>query len=289
MSAAVAGVAARDSVINLWHPISATAEIGPGVTRRTRLLDEDISYGRTEGGRLEASAGRPLPVREDLGYLWTSLGEPDGDLFLVPEYAEADRRRMNAGTIGVATSAPRAVENFLDMAHFPYVHTNLLGAEPLTEVVDYDVAIHEETGELWARNCRFYQPVAAATATEGQVTDYVYRVPHPFCVMLYKSYPVDPSRMDVIGLFLQATSQESVRAHNFLCMLDEVNTDTQMRRFQHLIFGQDKPILENQMPKRLPLDPRAETSIRADKMSVAYRAWLADRGVRYAVIPVDGG
>ena len=25
-----------------------------------------------------------------------------------------------------------------------------------------------------------------------------------------------------------------------------------------LIFSQDKPILENQLPKRLPLDPRAE-------------------------------
>ena len=65
--------------------------------------------------------------------------------------------------------------------------------------------------------------------------------------MLYKSYPLDPSRMDVIGLFLQPSTEESVRAHNFLCMLDEVNTDAGMRRFQQLIFGQDKPILENQM------------------------------------------
>jgi phenylpropionate dioxygenase-like ring-hydroxylating dioxygenase large terminal subunit len=171
------------------------------------------------------------------------------------------------------------------MAHFPYVHTNILGAEPWTEVVDYDVEVDPLTGELWAKRCRFYQPVAAATATTGQITEYAYRVPHPYCVMLYKTYPVDPSRMDVIALFLQPVSQESVRAHNFLCMLDEVNTDTQMRRFQHLIFGQDKPILENQIPKRLPLDARAEVAIRADKMSIAYRRWLSDRGVTYAVIP----
>jgi len=42
-----------------------------------------------------------------------------------------------------------------------------------------------------------------------------------------------------------------------------------IRRFQQTIFAQDKPILENQYPKRLPLDPRAETPIRADKVAIA--------------------
>ena len=118
------------------------------------------------------------------------------------------------------------------------------------------------------------------------MTDYVYRVPHPYCVMLYKSYPVDPSRMDVIGLFVQAVTEESIRAHNFLCMLDEVNDDTEMRRFQQLIFGQDKPILENQTPEAPARSIRGpRLSIRADKMSVAYRRWLSELGVTYAVIP----
>ena len=289
----------NSAVVDLWHPISALVEVGSEV-RRTMLLQQWIAYVKVSDGQFvvcrttaEAPAGADaidgpaclLPVKAAYGYLWTSLGTPPDSLFEIPEWDEPDRRRVHAGTIGVATSAPRAVENFLDMAHFPYVHTNYLGAEPLTEVADYDVHVDPATGELWATRCRFYQPVASATATEGQVTEYVYRVPHPYCVMLYKSYSVDPARMDVIGLFLQAITEESVRAHNFLCMLDEVNSDTEMRRFQQLIFGQDKPILENQIPKRLPLDPRAETSIRADKTSVAYRRWLSERGVTYAVIP----
>ncbi len=52
-----------------------------------------------------------------------------------------------------------------------------------------------------------------------------------------------------------------------------------------LIFSQDKPILENQLPKRLPLDPRAETPIRADKVAIAYRRWLQDHQVTYGAIP----
>jgi len=58
-----------------------------------------------------------------------------------------------------------------------------------------------------------------------------------------------------------------------------------VRWFMQLIFAQDKPILENQMPKRLPLDPRAETPIRADASSVYYRRWLRERSVTYGAIP----
>ena len=71
----------------------------------------------------------------------------------------------------------------------------------------------------------------------------------------------------------------------FLSLLDDSNTDSVIRRFQQEVFAQDKPILENQSPKLLPLDPRAETPIRADKLAIAYRRWLSDLGVTYGVIP----
>jgi phenylpropionate dioxygenase-like ring-hydroxylating dioxygenase large terminal subunit len=50
------------------------------------------------------------------------------------------------------------------------------------------------------------------------------------------------------------------------------------------VFFQDKPILENQLPKRLPLDPQSETSLRADRMSTAYRRYLMQLGLQYGVI-----
>ena len=89
--------------------------------------------------------------------------------------------------------------------------------------------------------------------------EYVYRVPHPFCSVLYKSCPEDESRRDVIAIFLQPMTEERCRAHLLQSMIDSTSTITDLRRFQQTIFGQDKPILENQYPKRLPLDPRAET------------------------------
>tara|TARA_Y100000588_G_scaffold55743_1_gene53284 strand:+ start:1178 stop:1699 length:522 start_codon:yes stop_codon:yes gene_type:complete len=173
------------------------------------------------------------------------------------------------------------------MGHFPYVHTGVLGIEPHTEVVDYDVHVDGETNELWATNCLFFQPVSATTSAGGAMVGYTYRVPHPYCTLLYKTSPLDESRMDVIGLFVRSVGPDRIEAHMILSLLDDSSTESVIRRFQQAIFAEDKPILENQHPKLLPLDPRAETPVRSDRLAIAYRQWLSDLGVNYGVIPEE--
>jgi len=269
--------------LNLWYAVTALEDI-TSKPLHTLLLEEPLII-RHDGTSQVHTQGRTLPVRESYGYLWTSLGNSQEDLFPIPEYAEDDRRNVHAATIGVQTSAPRTVENFLDMGHFPYVHTNILGAEPHTEVKEYTVDVSTECDEIRATNCLFWQPMAAAASFAGADVNYIYRVPHPYCAVLYKSNPTNPDRLDVIAIFLQPETQERVRVHMMLCLLDETTSDRDIRLFQQTIFGQDKPILENQFPKRLPLDPRAETPIRADKSAIAYRRWLSRKGITYGVIP----
>ena len=113
-------------ILDQWHVISALDEIGAGIVNETLLLDERIGFTRTADGECRAwrSSGSPpagaeiggaalarvdsLPAKPEYGYLWTSLGDPPADLFALPEYHHPRRRNMNAGTVGVATSAPRA-------------------------------------------------------------------------------------------------------------------------------------------------------------------------------------
>jgi phenylpropionate dioxygenase-like ring-hydroxylating dioxygenase large terminal subunit len=285
---------------DLWHVIAATDELKIGLVETTLLLDRKIAMTRgsdgepvvwlrsneEDGDEVDAETIlERLPVKTAYGYTWTCLGTPSIDLFPIPEFAEPDRKNMNCGSIGLACSAPRAVENFLDMGHFPYVHTDILGSEPHTEVKEYDVEVSEERDEVLATKCKFIQPRAAKSATKPMEVEYVYRVPHPFCSVLYKSCPEDESRRDVIAILLQPMTQERCRAHLLQSMIDSHSTIPEMRRFQQTIFGQDKPILENQYPKRLPLDPRSETPIRADKSAIAYRRWLSQKGITYGVIP----
>ena len=242
--------------------------------------------GLRHGQRFEpALASSPLPVKLAFGYVWTSLGTPKPDLFPIPEYAEPDRRNVHCATFQVHVSAPRAVENFLDMGHFPFVHTNYLGIEEKPEVKDYTVEISAERDEVLATKCKFFQPMAALSATGGMEVEYIYRVPHPYCAILYKSCPADETRLDVIAIFLQPLDEEHVAANLLMSIVDHDSTDTAIKAFQQKIFGQDKPILENQIPKRLPLDPRAEMPVRADKSSISYRRWLTGKGITYGTIP----
>jgi phenylpropionate dioxygenase-like ring-hydroxylating dioxygenase large terminal subunit len=288
--------------LDLWHPIVALSDAAPDFVAGTRLLGQPVGFGVGSDGTVAAWKARPdlrsgdrvsvaslgatLPTKTAYGYLWTSLGNPPNVIFPIPQYAEPDRRNIAAATIGVNVSAPRAIENFLDMGHFPYVHTGILGVEPHTEVKEYDVEISVDRDEILATRCRFFQPMASTVSQGGADVEYIYRVPHPFCSVLYKSSPLDETRMDVIAIFIQPLDQEHIRAHMMLSVLDDQNDDIFIRRFQLMIFGQDKPILENQFPKRLPLDPRAETPIRADKSAIAYRRWLSQKGITYGVIPV---
>lgn len=271
---------------NRWHVVARLDEMPADGIRRTRLLGHDITVALAHDGTVEVTRGpgEILPVTLAYGFAWASLGTPSAPLFAIPEYHEADRRNLNGGTFRVKTSAPRAIENFLDMAHFPFVHTGVLGAEPHTEVKDYDVAIAADGTEVIATRCLFYQPLAAASSTGGADVAYRYRVPHPYCAILYKDSPAHPGRMDVITIFIQPAEEEEVIASLFLSLLDDETPDEDIRRFQQHIFAEDKPILENQLPRRLPLAPRAETPIRADKSSIAYRRWLRQQGTSFGVI-----
>lgn len=275
------------ALLDLWHPMGALENLTAPSVIHDQLLGVPLAIRPDKGEFVVTRRDRldeaPLPTLQRYGYLWTSLGTPR-PLFDLPEADEPDRRRLHAASVTVHTSAGRSIENFLDMAHFPFVHTGTLGEESHTEVKDYNVAVSWEDQEILATDCLFFQPQAALGSSGGVEVDYTYRVPHPHCSVLYKSSPGAPDRLDAIGLFVQALDEEHIRAHMLLALLDDEQPDWALRRFQISIFGQDKPILENQLPRRLPLDPRAETPIRADKTAVAYRRWLRQLGVRYGVL-----
>jgi hypothetical protein len=285
------------TVVNDWQVLRSVDEVDPDIIYQTTLLDVSVLFSVSKSGEVNAwiddgSNSRSLSYTSNslktcvrYGYIWASLGDPNKSIFDIPEYEESDRRNIHAGTIRVNVSAPRVIENFLDLAHFAFVHPGSLGQEPYTEIKDYDVEIHEEGDEVRAQRCRVWQPLSNLIAKEGFEVDYIYRVPHPYCAILYKANAKYVERMDAIALFVQPAREDVSDAHMLLSVIDDENSDLALRSFQQQIFGQDKPILENQIPKRLPLDLRAETSVRCDATSTAYRRWLHKRDVRFGTIP----
>jgi phenylpropionate dioxygenase-like ring-hydroxylating dioxygenase large terminal subunit len=225
--------------------------------------------------------GPPLPVQEIYECVWTTLGKPARDIFRIPESEETDRRTVVCGWVRLRASGLRIVENFLDMAHFPFVHTDILGAEPHTEVPQYHSEIRRDVDEVWATDCTFFQPRIAATESAGAMVHLTYRVPTPFVVMLYRVCPTATNSLDAIALFIQPIEEDLCRAQPVMYLVDDVSTMTNLIQFEQIIFLQDRIIVENQRPILLPLEPRREIPTRADSSSVAYRRWLKEKGLRY--------
>ena len=265
---------------NHWYPVAMCS--GINAPRETLLLGQKITLGGQHGSFWVCNAeGTNLPVIERYGHLWTSPGQPNRDLFTIPEAEEPGRRLVDCGSIKLKCSPLRAVENFLDIAHFPFVHTDILGAEPYTEVQRYDVKIQEEVDEVWATKVKFYQPQAAQSADGGITTDYMYRVAAPTVSVLYKTCPPRPGAWDVITLFVQPLTEEWCEVWPWMALYDDTTPMAELVSFQQMIFMQDRSILESQIPAKLPLDPGMEAPTQADMTSVAYRRWLKKIGYTY--------
>lgn len=270
------------AMIDEWYPVGLFSQL-TRTGSKTALMGESIEVMRTPDGaaRVTSSDGRALPACVRYGHVWSSLGKPAKELFSIPEADQPGRRFVEVGVVRVRCSPLRAVENFLDIAHFPFVHTDILGAEPHTEVGNYKVEIREAEDEVWATQVKFYQPQAAKSATGGITTEYMYRVPAPTCSVLYKTCPPRPKEWDVITLFVQPVAEDLCDVWPWMALFDDMTPMTDLIHFQQMIFLQDRSILENQIPALLPLDPGMEIPTRADMTSIAYRRWLKRHNYLY--------
>lgn len=223
-----------------------------------------------------------VQVRRAYDLYWVCVGPEPRNLPTYEAFGEHPGLTVVLGPKPLAACGPRIVENFLDVAHFPYVHANYLGQVPHTEVKDYDVA--NVDGELHATNVIAWQPKPGPTAVEGGDVAYVYGVSHPYAAILTK-VPTEANGGELGGFSLMLVASPEDETHCRVWMLTTINDpagDLQsFLDFNTVIFSQDVDIVESQLPKRLPIDPRLEMHQRADRMSLAYRRWLADRGIRY--------
>jgi phenylpropionate dioxygenase-like ring-hydroxylating dioxygenase large terminal subunit len=223
---------------------------------------------------------------ERYGLIWVSVGEPARDVAPFPEYDDAHLRKIVCGPYEVAASGPRIVENFLDMAHFPFVHEGILGDVNRTEVRDCEIVPFDDGqgGQgVQAVHCFFWQPQTNTLAQGGSEVEYAYRVVRPLTAILNKVPEAQVGFREAISLHVQPLEEERSRVWMILALTSCEQTEAALRAFQDRIFLQDRPILENQVPRKLPLDPGAEQPVRCDRLSLAYRRYLRELGLRYGV------
>ena len=274
------------SVWNCWYPLGTSSELKRRGVARTWLLDHELEISIHPTKTSVKCEGKALPVKEGMGYLWTTLGDPQGAPPVLDEYAENDRLVMNIWSTPLKCSGLRIVDNVIDNAHFPFVHPGILGDEDHLELPSYENSVDEE-GALWSHRHVAWLPITQSNA------EYTYRIPNPYSVILYIHLPQSEGqqqRYDYLGVFAQPMTEESFVAHKMFAWIKEDWMDKrQLRSDQQWISVQDKFVLERHNPKKLPLNLEFEPSVSVDSASCAYRDWLRDKDVQYGALYETGG
>ena len=271
---------ARDDVAvwNAWYVIGAPPDIRRLGITSTWLLGCQIEMTVHPTWISAECEGRPLPVCERLGYVWTTLGEPDGPPQQLIEYYEVDRLVMNIWSVPIKCSGLRIVENVIDNTHFAHVHPGILGDTDHLGVVQPTTSVHED-GALWMHSSKTWLPIIS------DVAEYSYRISDPYSVVLFIHNPGTPQRYNFLGIFAQPVDEENFIAHKLLAWVQEDWMDRkQLRADQQWISAQDKFILERQHPKKHPIGDGMDIRDTADTASHAYRAWLRGKGVQYGAL-----
>ena len=212
------------------------------------------------------------PTQERYGLVWVCLDEkprapiPEFPMLEAPDvrWVYRDRRIWNC-------SAARAIENFLDLGHLPWVHEGILGdrEHPLTP----DIDVVRDGEEI-----RFTVDQRPDKSHDNPF-QRIYRVNRPFAVSMLKE-EADGNAELLIFVCTPHTARESTR-----CVLIGRNHEppseaARIETFNNTIIEQDRTIVENQRPEELPLDLTEELHLKGpDAPALGYRRMMRELGV----------
>ncbi|MBB2990306.1 phenylpropionate dioxygenase-like ring-hydroxylating dioxygenase large terminal subunit [Mycolicibacterium iranicum] len=214
-------------------------------------------------------------VQEKYGLVWVAMDEPRDDVPLFPNdiYDLPGWKSFVSYREVWNTSAARAVENFMDFSHFPYVHDGLLGTEDNAEIAPYTVEKLANGLHYWLEQ---EEPSDLYGAGGSQKVRYEYTLVVPFTIHL-KKIEIGTGRETIITQFTLPRTETStelfvviVRNHSH----DE--PDSTFGDFTATIMEQDRRIVESQRPEKLPDSLREELHIKVpDAASLLYRQRLS--------------
>lgn len=238
--------------------------------------------------------GGPVPGRAAVaafeavvehGLVWVRLDSSvPTPLPACPALSDPEMKVLAGAPYTWPVAAPRRVENFVDLAHFAFVHDGSLGRrdQPVPPIPDV-----RRTGcEL-----RFdYDPPAYPDDREDTalLAASAYRMPMPCSVDIAFTYP--DGRRRRLWMTASPVDDATCRTFWYVARTDDLaGDDRDHLAFQARVLAEDEPVVCNQVPPEMVLDAGAELSVRTDKVSIEYRRWLRELAVAARAGPAAYG
>jgi phenylpropionate dioxygenase-like ring-hydroxylating dioxygenase large terminal subunit len=285
------------SLEHAWHPVALDRELADRVD--VRLLGRTWTLVRTAAGvraRAGSSAatrrrvGAQLPADEPFGILqrygviWLAPAEPRTALIDAPDDADPAFAGDWLVPDRTASAAGLMADNFLDVAHFPFVHAGTFGAAEEPLVPAYDVEPQPDgfrsVQEQWFDNPEDPAVVAGQRdVRQRRRVTYTYRAPFQLTLRMQE---LDAGAVKTILFFLQPEDARSTRIYTKLLLHGiggvPVPLPDVVRReidFEVAVLAEDLALQRAVASTGLPLTMRDELHVRADRCGVALRRALA--------------
>ncbi|KAB7781911.1 hypothetical protein [Methylorubrum populi] len=206
--------ALRDGVVlDAWYPVGSPVDIRRHGISHTKLLGRQIDLAVHKTWISPSIDGRPLPVTERLGLVWTTLGHPNGPPQPLIEYYEVDRTTLNVSSGPIEATGPEILEDTLRI-----LDGSAAEAERSPDLKAAFAPERDEEGCLLVRSSR------ADLGELGSDVACEARILSPQSAILSFRHPSRPPgqdhRRDFFAVFCQPIDQSVTVVHAFAGIVD---------------------------------------------------------------------
>ncbi len=264
-----------------WHPVALVDELGD-TPYRARLLGRDWWLTRS-GDRLHAQP-TPAGLTQRWGLVWLAPQTPLTGLFTDPDAEDASFVGGWLPPARTSVSAGVVADNFLDVAHFPFVHAGTFGAAEAKTVDGYVVHAEPEgcrsVQEQWFDNPQDPGvPAGLRPLRQRRRATYVHHAPFQLLLRLEE---LDAGAVKTILFFAQPEDLHSTRIYTKMLLRDVGGVRdpgpaalAAEIAFEEAVLAEDLALQRTVVQPGLPLRLRDELHVRADRLGVALRRSLA--------------
>src|SRR5262249_37682436 len=231
-----------------------------------------------------AAEPTPFGVTDRWGVVWLAPQEPVVALFDEPDEEDATFAGAWLPPARTPVSAGVVADNFLDGAHFPFVHVGTFGAQAERVVEPYDVVQHEHGFDSvqvqWFDNPEDPGVVQGIRPSrQRRRATYVYRAPFQLLLRLEE---LDAGAVKTILFFAQPESSSSTRISTTMLLhgiggvaIPARATIAREVAFEEAVLAEDLALQSRMRQIDLPLRMGDELHVRADQLGIALRRQLA--------------